>query len=48
MDMGIIAKFKAFVRKCYGRWACCLVTSQLLGDGAVPPNNVFSIQHLMR
>ena len=40
MDMGIIAKFKAFVRKCYGRWACNLVTSQLFGEGVVQPNQV--------
>ena len=37
MDMGIIAKLKAFLRACYGRWACCLVTSQLVREGVMQP-----------
>ena len=40
MDMGVMAKLKAYLRQCYGRWASCLVTSQLLGEGAVPPEQV--------
>jgi hypothetical protein len=40
MDMGIIAKLKAFLRTCYGGWACRLVTSQLCGEGAVQPEQV--------